>query len=158
MKKNLFRLIAVCVLGTLLVPLAAAQNPPARPFHDGSVWELTFVRMKPGLGLNYMNYLADQWKKEQEALKKAGMITDYKVLATEAHGTTDWDVMLMTQYKDLATMEANQDKAEAVVYQALQMTDQKMQAGYQERSSWREIMGQRIAREIVMEPKMAAAR
>jgi hypothetical protein len=28
-----------------------------------------------------------------------------------------------------------------------------MMAGYQERASWREIMGNRLAREIILEPK-----
>ena len=61
--------------------------------------------------------------------------------------------MLMTEYKDLATLEANEDKMEAVAMQALDMNDQKMLQGYQERSSWREIIGDRLAREIILEPK-----
>jgi hypothetical protein len=75
------------------------------------------------------------------------------VIATEAHSPTDFDLMLMTEYKDLATMEANQDKAEAVSTQALNSNDQKMIAGYQERASWREIIGDRLARQIILEPK-----
>jgi hypothetical protein len=61
--------------------------------------------------------------------------------------------MLMTEYKDLATMEANEDKMEAVSMQALDLNDQKMVQGYQERASWREIIGDRLAREIILEPK-----
>ena len=152
--KNLIRVIAVLAFAAMLLPtLSLAQATPARPFHDGPVWDITFVKAKPGVGLNYMEYLATEWKTEHEALKKAGLILNYMVITTESHGPNDFDIMLMTQYKDLATMEANQDKEEAVVNQALNSNDQKMIAGYQERASWREIIGDRLAREIILEPK-----
>src|ERR1039458_6450723 len=128
--KNMIRLTAVLAFAAMLLPnLLLAQTAPARPFHDGPVWDITFVKAKPGLGLNYM------------------------VIQTESHSPNDFDLMLMTEFKDLATMEANQDKAEAVANQALSSNDQKMIAGYQERASWREIIGDRLAREIILEPK-----
>jgi len=49
-------------------------------------------------------------------------------------------------------MEATQDKREAVVNQALNSNDQKMIEGYVERARWREIIGDRVAREIILEP------
>src|SRR5271169_6824103 len=154
MMKNMFRVIAVLAFAAMLLPnLSLAQAMPVRPFHDGPVWDISFIKAKPGLGLNYMNWLASEWKTEQEALKKAGLILNYMVIETEAHSPSDFDLMLMIQYKDLATMEANQDKAEAVANQALSSNDQKMIAGYQERASWREIIGNRLAREIILEPK-----
>jgi hypothetical protein len=152
--KKMIRVIAVLAFAAMLLPtLSIAQSMPVRPFHDGPVWDITFVKAKPGVGLNYMNYLATEWKTEHEALKKAGIILNYMVITTEAHSPTDFDIMLMVQYKDLGTMEANQDKEEAVVNQALNSNDQKMIAGYQERASWREIIGDRLAREIILEPK-----
>lgn len=152
--KNMIRAIALLAFAAMLLPsLLTAQAAPARPFHDGPVWDITFVKAKPGVGLKYMEYLATDWKTEQEALKKAGLILNYMVIATESHGPNDFDLMLMTQFKDLATMEANQDKAEAVANQALKSNDKKMIEGYQERASWREIIGNRLAREIILEPK-----
>jgi hypothetical protein len=60
--------------------------------------------------------------------------------------------MLMTEYKDLATMEASQNKADEV-YQKVTGDDEKQRRGYRERQEIREIMGSRLAREIVLEPK-----
>ncbi len=151
---KVIRVIAVLVFAATLLPaLSFAQAAPVRPFHDGPVWDITFVKAKPGVALNYMNYLATEWKTEQEALKKAGLILNYMVIQTESHSPNDFDLMLMTQFKDLASMEANQDKAEAVATKALNSNDQKMIQGYQERASWREIIGDRLAREIILEPK-----
>jgi len=150
--------LAALLLPSLVLAQATSSStstatPPARPFHDGPVWTLTFVHTKPGLGLKYMEYLATEWKKEQDALKKAGLILDYKVIGAESHSPNDWDLMLMTEFKDLATLEANEDKMETVAMQALDLNDQKMLQGYQERSTWREILGDRLAREIILEPK-----
>ena len=151
--KSMFRAVAVAVFATLLLPVLMQAQTPVRPFHDGPVWDIAFIKAKPGIGLKYMNYLATDWRTEQEALKQAGLILDYKVIATEAHGTTDWDLMLMTEFKDLATMETNQDKMEEVANKATNSNDEKMIAGYEERVSWREIVGGRLAREIILEPK-----
>jgi len=152
--KTLIRVVAVLAFTAMLLStMSFAQAPPVRPFHDGPVWDITFVKVKPGVGLKYMEYLSSQWKTEQEALKKAGLTLNYMVIQTESHSPNDWDLMLMTEFKDLASMETNQDKAEAVSTQALNSNDTKMIEGYQERASWREIMGDRLAREIILEPK-----
>jgi hypothetical protein len=123
-----------------------------RPFHNGSVWSIAFIRMKPGMETAYLNHLAGPWKANQEAAKKEGLILSYKVIGTEGHTPGDWNVMLMTEFKDLATMEANEDKGDALA-QKMVGNDEKQMQGYKDRSEIREVMGDRLAREIVLEPK-----
>jgi hypothetical protein len=140
--------LGVCVL--LLGASVFAQM--ARPTHSGTVWEISFIHVKPGMGSAYDKYLASDWKKEQEALKAAGMILSYKVIGTEAHSPNDWDLMLMVEFKDLATLEANEDKADAML-QKMFGGDEKVMQGFRERSEIREVLGTRLAREIILEPK-----
>ena len=123
-----------------------------RPYHDGSVWNIAFIRIKPGMNTAYMNHLAGSWKAEQEAQKKDGNILSYKVMSVEGHTTGDWNLMLMTEYKNLATMEANEDKAEAVAQRVVGNSEKQMQ-GYREREQIREVLGNRLAREIILEPR-----
>jgi hypothetical protein len=108
--------------------------------------------MKPGMETAYINYVASDWKREQEALKKDGQILSYKVITTEAHGSSDWNIMLMTEYKDLATREANEDKADNLA-QTVVGNDEKQMQGYRDRLQIREVLDIRTAREIVLEPK-----
>jgi hypothetical protein len=108
--------------------------------------------MKPGMETAYLNYVADEWKREQEALKKDGQILSYKVITTEAHGSNDWNIMLMSEYKDLATQEANEDKADALA-QKVVGSDEKQMQGYRDRLQIREVLDIRTAREITLEPK-----
>jgi len=123
-----------------------------RPYRYGSVWDISFIKVKYGMNETYMNHLATPWKSLREAEKKEGLILSYKVLATEAHGTGDWNLMLMIEYKDLATKEANQPKQDAVA-QRVVGDDQKQMQGYKERTEIREIVGERLAREVILEPR-----
>ena len=141
--------LAVVVVLTLSVVVFAQV---ARPFRNGSVWNIGFIQMKPGMDTAYLNYVAGDWKREQEALKKDGQIISYKVLTTESHGSTDWNIMLMTEYKDMATMEANEAKADNLT-QKVSGNDEKQMQGYRDRLQIREVMQNRLAREIVLEPR-----
>ena len=123
-----------------------------RPYHNGSVWNIGFIRIKPGMDTLYMNYVATQWKAEQEAQKKDGNILSYKVISVEAHTPGEFNLMLMTEYKSLAAMEASQDKAEAVA-QKVVGDDAAQIKGYKERAEIRDVLGARLAREIILEPK-----
>lgn len=100
----------------------------------------------------YLKYVASEWKREQEALKKDGQILSYKVITTEAHGSNDWNIMLMSEYKDLATMEANETKADNLA-QTVVGNDETQMEGYRNRLQIREVMDVRTAREIVLEPR-----
>ena len=139
-------LVVVVVLTLSIVALAQVN----RPFKNGTVWSIGFIRMKPGMETAYLNYVAGDWKREQEALKKDGQIISYRVLQTEAHGAGDFNLMLMTEYKDLATYEKNQDKADALL-QTVIGDDEKQRQGYRQRLEIREVLADRLAREIVLE-------
>jgi hypothetical protein len=150
MKRQKILFTALVLSLTLLCVSVCAQM--ARPYHNGSVWMLAFIRIKPGMDAAYMNHVATEWKGIQEAAKKEGLILSYKVLVTEGHTPGDWNLILMTEVKDLATLEANEKKADALG-QRLVGDDQKQMQGYRERADIREVMGNRLAREIVLEPE-----
>ena len=150
MKRDRILIGLVICLSLVLSVIVVAQV--RRPYRNGSVWSISFIQMKPGMDTAYLNYISGDWKREQEALKKDGQIISYKVLQTEGHSPTDFNLMLMTEYKNLATMEANEDKADAVSQQVVG-DDEKQRQGYRDRMEIREVMGDRLAREIVLSPK-----
>jgi len=150
MKRNRMLVSSLIVLLLMVSVVVVAQVN--RPFRSGSVWSVSFIRMKPGMENAYLNYIASEWKREQEAFKKDGQILSYKVITTEAHGSNDWNIMLMTEYKDLATMEANETKADNLA-QTVSGNDEKQMQGYRDRLQIREVLDVRTAREIVLEPR-----
>ena len=150
MKRN--RKLVGLIIALVLTSSVVAFAQVSRPYRNGSVWNVSFIRMKPGMESAYLSYIATDWKKEQEELKKAGLIVSYKVLTSEPHNPGDFNIMLMTEYKDLATMEANESKEDALA-QKVVGDDEKQRQGYRERLEIREVMGGRLAREIVLEPR-----
>ena len=146
------RLLVAALAAALSLLAVAAYAQVRRPYRNGSVWTIAFIKMKPGMETAYLNYIATDWKRNQEESKKAGLILSYKVLTTEPHNPGDFNIMLMTEYKDLASMEANQDKSDALS-QRVVGNDDKQRQGYRERLEIREVMGNRLAREIVLEPR-----
>jgi hypothetical protein len=136
----------------LLIAAVTVYAQVNRPYHNGTVWNIAFIRIKPGMDSAYMNYLAGSWKTEQEAQKKDGNILSYRVLSVEGHTPGEFNLMLMTEYKNLATMEANEDKADAVAQKVIGNDAVQMQ-GYKDRLEIREVMGDRLAREVILEPK-----
>jgi hypothetical protein len=148
-KRKLLISCAVLVFAIAAVSVYAQVN---RPYHNGSVWGIAFIRMKPGMETAYLNYVANQWKAEQEAQKKDGNIVSYKVISVEAHTPGEFNLMLMTEYKSLAAMEASEDKADALA-QKVVGDDDKQRQGYRERAEIRDVLGERLGREVVLEPK-----
>jgi hypothetical protein len=52
-------LLVACVL-TLSIVVAAQVS---RPYRNDSVWNVAFIRMKPGMDTAYLNYIATDWKR-----------------------------------------------------------------------------------------------
>ncbi len=146
-------IVVLCFVAIMLIfsGVSMAQSVK-RPFHDGSVWQISFIKMKPGMETAYLNYIATDWKKSQEAAKKAGLILSYKVITSEPHNPGDFNIMLMTEFKDLATMEANDQKADDLA-QTTVGTDAQQMDGYRKRLEIREVLGGRLSREIILSPK-----
>jgi len=142
------------LVSILFIALAVSlySQAPARPYRNGSVWNITLIHTHAGMSNAYLTYLSGDWKREQEAAKQEGLTLSYKVLTTESHTGADWDVILMVEYKDLATMEANEAKQDALG-QKLFGTDQKIEQGYRDRAAMRDVVGERVAREIILEPR-----
>ena len=149
MKRLVILLSIFTIILTITIAASAQVN---RPYHNGPVWSIGFIQMKPGMDAAYLNYVATDWKKEQEALKKDGQILSYMVIQTEGHSSTDWNLMLMTEYKDMATLEADEAKADNLLQKVIG-NDAKQMQGYRERLQIREVLGNRIGRQIILEPR-----
>ena len=133
--------------------LAAAVVVPVvgqvhKYFTPGSVWSVTMIRIAPGMDQMYLQYLDGQFKKTEDAQVKAGLEKSYKILRTMDDGG-EWNMLILREFQSLAALEANEEKADAVSQQALG-TDQVQMQGYQDRSKYREVMGTKFAREVVL--------
>jgi hypothetical protein len=117
-------------------------------FSPGTVWTVTMIKVAPGMDQSYMEYLDDQFKKGEDAQIKAGFEKSYKVLRTLDDGGA-WNVLILREYTSLASIETNTEKSDAVSQQTLG-NDQAQMQGYQDRAKYRELVGTKYARELLL--------
>jgi len=117
-------------------------------FSPGTVWTVTMIKMAPGMDQTYMQYLDGQFKKAEDAQIKAGFEKSYKILRTMDDGGA-WNLLILREYTSLAHLEANEEKSDALSQQT-DGDDQAQMQGYQDRSKYREVVGTKYARELVL--------
>lgn len=117
-------------------------------FSPGTVWTVTMIKMASGMDQSYMEYLDGQFKKAEEAQIKAGFQKSYKILRTMDDGGA-WNLLILREYTSLANIETNQEKADALLQQT-DGGDQAQMQGYQDRSKYREVVGTKYARELLL--------
>jgi len=117
-------------------------------FTPGTVWTVTMIKVAPGMDQSYMEYLDGQFKKGEDAQIKAGFEKSYKVLRTMDDGGA-WNVLILREYTSLASVETNTEKSDALA-QEVDGTDQAQMQGYQDRAKYREVVGTKYARELLL--------
>lgn len=145
--KHLFGAVAASLTLLALPAFAADNNAPS--FENGPVWDVAQIKTKDGHFDDYMKWLATEWKSQEEALKKAGVITDYKVYLVSNPRNDEPDILLAQQYKNMAAFDtpmAQQYAMQAKIAGSITKANQQQAA----RGSIRTIMGDVMMREAVL--------
>ena len=83
-------------------------------YTEGSVVNVSRIKVLDGHFDDYMKYLDTTWKASQEAAKKAGYIVSYQVVACEARGPDDPDLLLIITYKNWAALDGALAKGDEI--------------------------------------------
>ena len=133
----------------LLVFMLVAQTGFAqdKPYKEGSIWAVTFVKVKPGMFDVYLRDLAANRKKLMEQAKKDGLILSEKMLAGDSAGREDFDLVLMVEYKNWAAFDGLSDKFRTLAQKMVGSEDKQTQMMIK-RTDVREIVGTKNMQEI----------
>jgi hypothetical protein len=144
------KIVRTVVLIGILIALGALPviGQAHKFFSPGTVWTVTMIKMASGMDQSYMQYLAGQFKKAEEAQIKAGFQKSYKILRTMDDGGA-WNLLILREYTSLASIETNAENADALTQQT-EGNDQAQMQGYQDRSKYREVVGTKYARELLL--------
>src|ERR1700729_1519935 len=111
---NRFAALAAVLGFSLAGGVAVADE---HPFTEGQVVNVSAIRTEYGKFDDYMKFLDTTWKATQEAAKKAGYVTSYKVITVEPRGENDPDIYLVVYYKNWAALDGGTAKADAIANQ-----------------------------------------
>ncbi len=111
--------IAASVALLALTMTSAAAIADDHPFTEGPVVNVAAIRTEYGRFDDYLKFLDTTWKATEEAAKKAGYITGYKVITVEPRGENDPDIYLVVYYKDWAALDGATAKGDAIEKQVV---------------------------------------
>lgn len=149
-RKQTMKIIRTLVLIGILTAMGAMPviGQVHKFFSPGTVWTVTMIKMAPGMDQSYLEYLDGRFKKTEDAQIKAGFEKSYKILRTMDDGGA-WNLLILREYTSLASLESNEEKADALSQES-DGNDQAQMQGYQERSKYREVVGTKYARELAL--------
>src|ERR1700731_5374739 len=144
MKKHLIITTCLAVFAAF-TGLCRAQSDA--PYTEGSVWNVTMVKTKYGMGDEYLKGLAKTFKGTLDEAKKQNLIMDYKILLGGSADPHDFDILLMVEQKNMASFDNSREKFDPIARKIEGAPEQKV-ATATKRVELREILGTKIMREI----------
>jgi hypothetical protein len=146
MKYTLSAFAAACAM---LVTPALVGTANAQNYDNGPVWDLAQIQTKDGHFDDYMKWLSTEWKAQEEALKKAGVIIDYKVYMVQNQRQGEPDIILASEYKNMAAFDTPPSQFYAMT---AKLSGSVAKANQQQaaRGTIRTVMGDMLIREAVL--------
>jgi len=140
--------IAIGALALILAIGSGAASAQGRAYKEGPVTDISYIRTKDGHFEEYMRFLDGPYKALMEAQKKAGLITDYRVLSAEPKGPGEADLLLLVTYPNMAAL----DRVEEAIALAEKVSGpmEKQEQAAVNRGPIREVLGSQLVRELVL--------
>ncbi len=151
MKKTVYAIACGILFSLLLSPVSLKAQ--SELYDQGSVWELTFVKIKANMGEDYLKGLSKTWKSSMDQMVKEKFIKSYKMLMGSASNEDDFDLLLMIETANYAAFDPDpaRDKKMADLEKKIRdgMGDEykKTIVNYE---TLREITGNKVMREIFL--------
>jgi hypothetical protein len=153
-KSNMIRsiIVSLCVAACTLPLSARAQDTPpqdVRQYTDGPVVEEDYIEVEYGHFEEYVDWLNSTWKPTMEAMKKAGLIIDYKVFRATPKSPGQPNVILWIVFKNGAAALDKGAELEDVAKKVIGSTEFQNKARVF-RNQYRKVLGIELIREIIL--------
>jgi hypothetical protein len=138
-------LLALCATSIITTTRAVAEE---WPLVAGDFWEVTGVHIKDGGAFAYANFLAGEWRENQEMAKSKGWIKAYKILGNAYARKGEPDLYLITITDHIASgAEGEKRQAEYMEWKKKTISQMEKESG--NRAEFREIGGNELLQELI---------
>jgi hypothetical protein len=138
---------------SVAAPAQATRAQDEPKYAEGTVTEMNYLRVEYGHFDDYVAWLDSTWKPTMEAMKKAGLIIDYKVYASvpvsaEPNSPDRPNVIFIRVFKNMAALDTDsaQDEVAKKVICSTACQDQARVA----RNAYRKVLGVELFRELIL--------
>jgi hypothetical protein len=139
--------LSLCVAASSPSQNVGAQD--VRQYADGPVTEVDYVYVEYGHFEEYIDWLNSTWKPTMEAFKKAGLITDYKVLKFFSKSPAQPNISLNITFKSGAAALDKGVALEEVAKKVIGSTEVQNKARVG-RNDYRKVLGTEYVRELIL--------
>ena len=131
----------------------STQNTQAQSdvYDSGTVWTLSIIRIDANMDDEYLERLSKTWKASMDEAKKDQLILDYKILKGSAANQDDFNLLLMVEFRNMASMDP--DSIKDAKWKAIRERIRSRpdhQEIIQRYGKIRQFFGQKVMREIVL--------
>ncbi len=130
-----------------LSPNARAQDE--RQYTEGPVTEVDYVHVEYGHFEEYIDWVNSTWKPTMEAMKKAGLVIDYKVFRLTPKSPDQPNIYLWITFKNGAAALDKGVELEEVAKKVICSTECQNKARVA-RSEYRKVLGTELIRELIL--------
>jgi hypothetical protein len=139
-------ILSICLAASSLSPDARAQDE--RRYSDGPVTEVDYIQVEYGHFEEYVDWLNSTWKPTMEAMKKAGLVIDYKVFRAAPKTPDQPNIFLWITFKNMAALDQGVEQ-ENVARKVICTTECQNKARAA-RSVYRKVLGTELIRELIL--------
>ena len=136
----------IAALGAATMLFAFPATAQDIPLVNGSYWNVTGITIDDGHFSNYADYLAGEYRKQQDFMKAKGWIKDYYILSNGSKRADEPDLYLV-QIFDHMTTPAEDVAREKEMYAHMAMSTRQSEAGSGNRAKFRKIGGTMLLQE-----------
>jgi hypothetical protein len=134
---------------TTTTTTAKSATGSTAPYNEGSVWAVTMIKTKSGLGDEYLKQITGTVKPVYDEAKKQKIILSYKILNGEASSQHDFNIMILVEYPNWAAFDGLREKMDPVIAKVEGGQEQQKEMAVK-RLDIREILGTKMMREITL--------
>ena len=144
------RKMILAALGAGMILVSAPAAAQDLPLVGGDYWDVTSVKIDDGHFGDYADFLAGQFRKQNEFAKSKGWIKAYYIFSNNNNRADEPDLYLVTVSDHVAT-PAEQISRNKEMNAFMSTDDRKALAGSGQRATYRKIMGDMLLQQLVFQ-------
>ena len=127
-------------------PKALVQDE--RQYSEGPVTDVAYIRVDYGRFEDYIDWLNSTWKPTMEAMKKAGLVIDYRIFTATPKSLDQPNVFRLITFKDMAALDrgVEQERVARRVIGSIKVQNKARVA----RNEYRTLLGSELIRELIL--------
>lgn len=145
-------LIAAALTAATLTLAPTAASAQAVAYAPGNYWNVQGIYIEPGQFENYMDFIADRYRRNQDFAKSQGWISGYRILANVNKRSDEPDMYLITEFARMPDAKEQMER-DAAVERNLRETVRQAEQASGQRVSMRRLGSNMLLQEMTLKAK-----